>query len=111
MEYKILIDQNISRKLPQRITETFPSSTHVIEAGMERVSDLEIWNYAKENDYSILSKDLDFYNLSTTFGCPPKVIKLNCGNRSTTYIRDCIVRHYSIIKEFMTGDDCYLEIE
>ena len=44
------------------------------------MSDIEIWNYAKEKNLTIVSKDRDFYHLSSTFGSPPKLIWLLLGN-------------------------------
>lgn len=59
-----------------------------------------------------LTKDLDFKFMSMTFGCPPKVIRLSCGNRSVTYIENLIQQELKEILQFLSDiDDCYLEIQ
>ncbi|MBK8722843.1 MAG: DUF5615 family PIN-like protein [Saprospiraceae bacterium] len=43
-------------------------------------SDDEIWNYAKNNNLIIITKDTDFSNKVMLKGAPPKVIHLRIGN-------------------------------
>lgn len=76
----LLFDNNLSVKLPQLLDDIFPGSFHVIDIGMQNLSDTEIWNYAKKKNLTIVTKDRDFYYLSSTFGSPPKVILLLIGN-------------------------------
>jgi len=39
-----------------------------------------VWQYAKDNNFIIVTKDSDFYDLSLVQGSPPKVIWLQSGN-------------------------------
>lgn len=77
---KLLFDNNLSVQLPNLLADIFPGSVHVAEAGLQMSSDIEIWNYAKAHDLVIVSKDRDFYYLSTMHGSPPKIIWLVLGN-------------------------------
>ena len=43
-------------------------------------SDSEIWNYAKEHNLSIITKDSDFSNKILFAQPPPKVIHIRFGN-------------------------------
>jgi predicted nuclease of predicted toxin-antitoxin system len=43
-------------------------------------TDEEIWEYAKENDLIIISKDTDFSNKIIIKNPPPKVIHIKVGN-------------------------------
>ena len=43
-------------------------------------SDTEIWNYAKEHNLIIVTKDADFSNRIIITNPPPKVIYLKIGN-------------------------------
>ncbi len=49
---------------------------------MTRASDAEIWDYAGEAGFVIVSKDNDFQQMSFVFGSPPKVIWIRRGNCS-----------------------------
>ena len=42
--------------------------------------DEQIWEYAKENDLTIISKDSDFANRILLKNPPPKVIHIKLGN-------------------------------
>ena len=45
-------------------------------------TDSEIWEYAQENNLTIVTKDADFYNRILTSEPPPKVIHIRVGNKS-----------------------------
>ena len=77
---KLLFDENLSPKLPQRLADLFPNSLHVRDIGMQSTIDPIVWDYAKDKDLTIVSKDSDMHDLSLVFGNPPKVIWLRLGN-------------------------------
>jgi predicted nuclease of predicted toxin-antitoxin system len=112
-EFKILVDENLSRKILLSLP-SFPGSLHVSSCYLERTSDVEIWEFAEKNGYAILTRDIDFYSLSTLRGCPPKVIHLVTpkANQSTQYFRDRLSRSIPAITDFLKSDlHCYLELE
>ena len=84
---KLLLDQNISRKLVKELEDLFPGSNHVYLLGLHKVSDEEIWKYARDNDFAIVTQDSDFHERSLVYGYPPKVIWLRIGNISTKNIK------------------------
>lgn len=43
-------------------------------------SDTQIWNYAQENNFTIITKDADFSNRIIFHKPPPKVIHIRFGN-------------------------------
>jgi len=73
---RLLFDENLSPKLPQRLIDLFPDSLHVRDVGMKATIDPIVWDYAKANDLMIVSKDADMHDLSLVVGNPPKVIWL-----------------------------------
>lgn len=52
---KLLFDQNISFRILKKITEYFPEANQVRSLGLENKSDLEIWRFSKENNFSIVT--------------------------------------------------------
>ena len=86
---KLLFDQNISPRAAKILGRDFPGSAHVLELGLDEKPDLELWEYAKENDFCIVSKDSDFGDWAQIFGCPPTLVWLRVGNCST---RDLIAK-------------------
>jgi len=107
---KYLLDENLSKKLATKLSSIFPHVSHVSGEGLLNSFDTEIWNFAKENNYVIITKDFDFSDMSHLLGCPPKVIKLNCGNKSTEYILLALSVKSELIKIFTESNNCYMEI-
>lgn len=87
---KLLFDQNLAARLVHDLADLFPGSAHVRELGMARASDREIWDYAAEAGFVIVSKDNDFQQMSFVFGPPPKVIWIRRGNCSVRDTEDIL---------------------
>jgi predicted nuclease of predicted toxin-antitoxin system len=97
---KLLFDANLSPRLPQRLAELFPGSLHVFETGMASfTSDETIWEYAKVNDFAIVTADCDFLALADSRGTPPKVVHLENCNYRTRRVEELIRRHAILIAE------------
>lgn len=77
---KLLLDENLSRRIVPFLQTDYDGSTQVALIGMEQADDYEIWSYARDHDFVIVTKDADFYDLSLLHGAPPKVIWLKSGN-------------------------------
>ncbi len=100
---KLLFDQNISFRVLKRLEEYFPGSVQVKDLGLENFSDIKIWNYAKEHNFSIVTFDSDFFDLSNLFGHPPKIIWLRTGNRRTNEIAELLISKSDIILDFISN--------
>ena len=78
---KLLFDENLSPKLPGLMAALFPDSTHVRDCGLKGSTDeLYIWEHARAQGFTLVSKDSDFYQRSLLYGPPPKIIWLRLGN-------------------------------
>ena len=97
---KLLLDQNISRKLVKKLEDLFPGSNHVYLLGLHKASDEEIWNYARDNGFAIVTQDSDFNERILIHGYPPKVIWLRTGNVSTANTKRLLREHYQDILLF-----------
>ena len=106
---KLLFDQNISFRIVSKIANLFPEAKQVRELGIENYSDLEIWKFAKNNNFTIVTFDADFYDLTNLKGHPPKIIWLRFGNTKTSFLAESLNLRSSIIKDFITADQ-YVEI-
>jgi predicted nuclease of predicted toxin-antitoxin system len=68
---RLLFDQNISFRITKKIIDIFPNCKNVSDCGLMNCDDTDIWEYAKKNDYSIVTFDSDFYDISVIYGHPP----------------------------------------
>ena len=100
---KLLLDQNLSRKIVEQIEEAFPDSVHITSVMTERTSDRDIWLYAQEHEFAIVTKDDDFEQRSILLGHPPKVIWLRLGNCKTGDVIALLTGSISTILAF--GND------
>jgi len=98
---KLLFDQNISYRISKILSESFPEAKHVSEVGLLDSTDMEIWNYAKNNKYSIVTFDSDYYDLSIVKGAPPKIIWLRMGNATTKRIASTLLANHELIEQFV----------
>jgi predicted nuclease of predicted toxin-antitoxin system len=101
---KLLIDENISYRLVKMISDIFPESEQVKRLGMLGIDDLTIWKFAKDNNFSILTYDNDYEDLSNVLGNPPKVILLKNGNLSNIEIEAILRKNINDIQNFLNQD-------
>jgi len=97
---KLLFDENLSPRLVERLTDLYPDCLHVREVGLERAPDEAVWNYARENAFTIVTNDADFGEMSVLLDSPPKVIWLRRGNSSTGEIETILRAQYEAVVTF-----------
>jgi len=107
---ELLFDQNISFRLIKRIIDLFPDSKQVRELGLENSTDIEIFDFAKRNDFAIVTFDSDFCDLNIIRGFPPKIIWIRTGNTTTKNLENILRKKYDLIELFLNEDYGCLEI-
>jgi predicted nuclease of predicted toxin-antitoxin system len=68
--------------------------------GLASAFDAEIWDVAKRDGYTLLTKDADFSELNLLLGFPPKVIWIQLGNCSSADVEELLRGHESEIRDF-----------
>ncbi|MFT4927672.1 MAG: putative nuclease of putative toxin-antitoxin system [Phenylobacterium sp.] len=107
---KLLLDNNLSHRLVARIIDLYPESSHVMTVGLDEAEDEEIWDYAKKNGFTIVTKDADYDDLSLVKGTPPKVIWLKVGNCRIATIESMIRNNATTLNNFIESDAGIMEI-
>ncbi len=97
---KLLFDQNLSFKLCALLSDPFPDSAQVRQLGLDRADDRAIWQFARGNQFTLVTQDSDFADLAAIEGPPPKVILLRCGNQSVAAIHLLLRERIEAIKSF-----------
>jgi predicted nuclease of predicted toxin-antitoxin system len=108
---KIVLDANISWKLTAALNPVFGECAHVDLIGLDvPADDIDIWNYALQHGYIIITKDSDFVNLLELQGFPPKIVLLKTGNNSSKALMELLIKIKSEIKDLEESDYGLLEI-
>lgn len=89
---KLLLDENLSARMADALRDLYPGSLHLRDCELRGASDTQVWRYALENGFMIVSKDSDFAQRSLLLGAPPKVIWLRLGN-CTSGRAEFVLRH------------------
>ena len=97
---KLLFDENLSPKLPALVSSSFPDCRHLRDCGLKGVTDEAIWEYARLNDFIVVSKDADFYQRSLYYGRPPQFIWLRLGNCSRNDLVRLLITNEAKIRAF-----------
>ncbi|MEA1892582.1 MAG: DUF5615 family PIN-like protein [Campylobacterota bacterium] len=90
---KLLFDQNLSYRLVSRLKDIYPDSQHVAALGLDMASDIDVWKYAKENGYTLVSKDSDFNDICTLYDFPPHIIWLRLGNSRIVAAQEVLLKY------------------
>ena len=108
---KLLFDENLAPSLVLILADVFPQSNHVARIGLDAAPDREVWEYAREHNYTLVSKDSDFHELSLLYGSPPKVIWIRRGNCTTRQIEFILRNKLETIRSLMDNpESTYLVI-
>jgi predicted nuclease of predicted toxin-antitoxin system len=86
--------------LVEQVAHLFPDSSHVKLVNLDRALDVLVREYAKENGYTLVTKDKDFIELTTYLGYPPKLVYINEGNCSVARIVEVLQSNYELITTF-----------
>ena len=107
MRLETTIRSNLSRKLVTRLADIFPNASHVQLQGLAEKTDTEIWDFAKLNDFCIVTQDADFTERSRLYSSPPKVVWLRCGNAPTNQVETLIRSGQEAIQELLSNSSIH----
>jgi predicted nuclease of predicted toxin-antitoxin system len=103
---KLLLDENLSWRMKKKLTPFFEEVIHVSDLKMTQpADDISIWNYAKMNGFTIISKDDDFEKIVLLRKAPPKLIYLKTYNLDTKKLVDLILEYRDKIVGFVNSNE------
>ena len=102
---KLLLDENLSRRLVPFLQHDYPDSSQVVLLGMESAADKDVWQRARDESYVIVTRDADFQELSLVWGQPPKVIRLKTFNQSRPATLKILLESRTLIEDALITQD------
>lgn len=97
---RLLFDHNLSPRLVDRLANVYPEAQHIFLLDMAEADDRQIWDYATQANWIIVTRDSGYNDLSLIRGFPPKVIRIRRGNCSTQEIEQILRAATSVIQAF-----------
>ncbi len=101
---KLLFDQNISPRILKVLPSKLSDSQQVRFVNLEDASDFEIFQFARANDFTVVTFDSDFIDLNAINGTPPKIIWLNTGNLTTKNIAELLTKNLDTIQLYLSSE-------
>jgi predicted nuclease of predicted toxin-antitoxin system len=90
---KLLVDMNLSPRWVPVLVEAGIEAAHWVTLGAGNAPDSEIMDYARINDFVVLTHDLDFGAiLAATQGAKPSVVQIRAEDVSPDAIGGQIIR-------------------
>ena len=102
---KLLLDENLSRRLVPFLQHDYPNSSQVALLGMTSATDKDVWQKARDETYVIVTRDADFQELSLVWGQPPKVIRLKTLNQSRAATLKILLENRILIEDALLSQD------
>jgi predicted nuclease of predicted toxin-antitoxin system len=99
------LDENLSPRLIEQLSDLYAGSAHVQQCGLGSADDATIWECAKSNGFSIVSKDSDFEERSILSASPPKLIWVRARNCTSAEVESLLRAAFSSVKRFVQEDE------
>lgn len=90
---RLLLDENLSETILRTISNTYPGSAHVRLALRAGATDEEVWRFARDQGFVLVTRDEDFERLSAMRGAPPTVVWLALHTPATLRSRRSFMPH------------------
>jgi predicted nuclease of predicted toxin-antitoxin system len=78
---------------------------HVYLISLDTTPDSIIWEYARDNEFVIVTRDADFSDLNVMLGFPPKVIWIRLGNCTTGEIESLLRINFDAIQALVEDEN------
>jgi len=103
--HEVAFHQNLPPRLESDLFDIYPDSQHVQSVGLARASDSQLWSYARNNHFVVVTKDADFSDRSAIEGHPPKIVWIRIGNSTTSEIESALRKNHKEIIRFEQNDN------
>lgn len=97
----LLIDENLPASLARDLPIACSHATDIAQQPTDR----ELWIHARQHDWTILTRDTDFFDRIMLEGPPPKVIWIRLGNIRKAELVNLLLRLWPAICSLLTDSD------
>ncbi|MBX2895200.1 MAG: DUF5615 family PIN-like protein [Cyclobacteriaceae bacterium] len=101
---KLLLDANLSWRLVKPLQSHF-TVNHILDFFKHNERDYILWDFAKREDYTIITNDEDFVHILLSRGWPPKIVLIKTGNQSNDFILNLLIAKKTELEAFHNKGD------
>ncbi len=102
---KLLLDENLSRRIVPALQQRFPGTSQVALLGLQRATDVELCDFAAAHDFVMCSKDDDFQRLVAARTYRPKLVRVALGNVGNDQVLAALLAAAERIEAALTQGD------
>jgi predicted nuclease of predicted toxin-antitoxin system len=107
---KFLVDNQLPIKLSPHLAHFGHQCVHVTELGLAEATDRQIWEHARNNGFTLISKDEDFLHLATLDASGPALVWVRTGNCRTPALLETFTRTLDDLITALEAGDKVVEI-
>jgi predicted nuclease of predicted toxin-antitoxin system len=107
----LIVDNQLPLALARFLAASGWECLHAQDIGLDAAEDVVIWQYAKERNAAILTKDEDFQALANRQGSiPPQVVWVRIGNCRKTVLLEAFSKILPALRDALEGGELVIEI-
>ncbi len=107
---KYLVDHQLPVALARWLAAQGSDAAHVLDLGLEKASDADIWSRALAENRIVVSKDEDFFHLANRFGDPGRLLWLRVGNCRTAALLARLTKLWLAIEQAFASGQRIVEV-
>ncbi|HRJ54119.1 MAG TPA: DUF5615 family PIN-like protein [Candidatus Thiothrix moscowensis] len=107
---RFIVDAQLPPALARFLASLGEDAIHVLDAGLLEAVDSEIWSFALENDWVIITKDDDFQFRASVSKHYPKIVWVRVGNCSKQKLLEIFKKHWTAIKRELEAGAFLVEV-
>lgn len=101
---KLLVDNQLPLALARWLTAQGDDAVHVLDLGLDKATDRQIWEHAIGDARIVVSKDEDFFHLANRPADEGRLLWIRVGNCRREALVTLFERHWrSIVESFASG--------
>ena len=107
---RFLVDNQLPSALARFLAGIGTEAVHVLDLGLAQVGDAELWSFAVENKFILISKDYDFLHFLERTAPDGQLIWVRIGNCRRQTLLEIVERVWPETLALVTAGERLIEI-
>jgi len=107
---RFIVDAQLPPALARYLQTLGHSADHVLDLGLERGADRDIWEAAAKHSAIIVTKDEDFRAMRMIAEQGPTILWIRIGNTTTPYLLDALARAWPLVLDALERGEPIIEV-